>query len=171
MEIYLGADHRGWELKNKIGAWLQEKGHSVHDMGAEKLAEDDDYPGYAFKVAEAVAEMPHDRRGIIICGSGAGMAVAANKVPGVRAVLSHDEKMMVAARRDDDVNVLAFGADFIEFEEAQKIVGGFLKTHFEPAERHVRRVDAILQYEDKHDCSCGSGGCSGGKGASHHDGC
>lgn len=162
MEVYISADHRGWELKNELGTWLKEKGYSVHDMGAEKLEKDDDYPGYAFTVAEAVAELPHDRRGIVICGSGAGMAVAANKVLGVRAVVAHDAKLLAAARRDDDVNVLALGADFIALEEAQKVVAVFLETSFEPVERHVRRVGTLLQYEDQCDCTGGHGGCSCG---------
>ena len=160
MEIYLGADHRGFELKNKIREWLKEKGHTVHDVGAEKLDQNDDYPGYAFKVAEAVAEQPHERRGIVLCGSGAGMAVAGNKVPGVRAVLTHDEKLIAAARQDDDVNVLALGADFISEEAARTVIETFLTTAFDPAERHIRRVGEILQYEQHSGCSCGHGGCS-----------
>lgn len=164
MEIYLGADHRGWELKNKIGEWLKGKGYAIHDMGAEKLNTEDDYPEYAFKVAEAVAEQPHERRGIVVCGSGVGMAVAANKVAGVRAVLLHEPKMAEAARRDDDINVLALGADFISPEAAQSVVEAFLKTAFDPAEKHVRRVGEMLQYEAQRGCTCGSG-------ESNHDGC
>ncbi len=167
MEIYLGADHRGWELKNKIGEWLTGKGHTVHDVGAEKMDEKDDYPDYAFKVAEAVAEQPHERRGIVLCGSGAGMAVAANKVAGVRAALMHEPKITEAARQDDDINILALGADFISEETAKTVVEAFLETAFDPAERHVRRVGEMLQYEGQHGRTCGSGGCSCGHGGGH----
>lgn len=160
MEIYLGADHRGWELKNNLREWLKEKGHVVHDVGAEKLDENDDYPGYAFKVAEAVAEMPHDRRGIVLCGSGAGMAAAANKVAGVRAALIHEPKIAVAARRDDDVNVLALGADFISEETAKAVAEAFLATVFDPAPRHVRRVEKMLRYEERHSCTGKHDGCA-----------
>lgn len=145
MEIYLGADHRGWELKKKLRGWLQAKGYTVHDLGADKLEADDDYPRYAFRVAEAVAV--RQGRGIVICGSGAGMAIAANKVPGVRAVLAHDEALLGAARQDDDVNVLALGADFIAIEQAEKVVEVFLQTSFEPSEPHERRLNAIRHYE------------------------
>lgn len=157
MEIYLGADHRGFELKNKIGVWLKKQGHTIHDMGAEKLNTEDDYPEYAFKVAEAVAEQPHERRGIVICGSGAGMAVAANKVTGARAALLHDPKIVEAARRDDDITILALGADFISEEVARTVVETFLKTAFDPAERHVRR---LKQLEECDGCTCHHGGCS-----------
>lgn len=159
MEIYLGADHRGWELKNKLGEWLKGKGYAIHDMGAEKLNTEDDYPEYAFKVAEAVAEKPHQRRGIVVCGSGAGMAVAANKVAGVRAVLLHDSKIVEAARRDDDINVLALGADFITEEKARAIITAFLETAFDSNTRHERRVNEIVQYEEHRGCACNHDGC------------
>lgn len=146
MTIYIGADHRGFELKNDLRDWLKGEKHEVVDVGAENMDEADDYPNYGFKVGEEVGKDPAQRRGIAICGSGAGMAVAAGKAAGVRAGLIHDPILMAAARRDDDINVLALGADYISGEEAKEVVKAFLTTGFDPVERHVRRINKINQY-------------------------
>jgi ribose 5-phosphate isomerase B len=142
MEIYIGADHRGYAMKEGLVAWLAEQGHDVHDMGASEYKDQDDYPDYAFAVAKEVAASD-DRRGLLLCGSGVGMAVAANKVRGVRAALVHDTKTIKAARNDDDVNVLALGADSIPLEEAKRAITVFLETPFSGEERHLRRIQKL----------------------------
>lgn len=145
MNIYIGSDHRGFELKRELAAWLIGKGYDVTDMGPKEKNPEDDYPQFGFAVAEAVAK-EEGARGIVICGSGTGMAVVANRVRGVRAVLAHDSQLVVAGRRDDDVNVLALGADFIGTEDAEKVVEVFLNTEFAGEERHVRRLREIADY-------------------------
>lgn len=149
MEIYVGADHRGLDLKNALRDWLQREGHQVVDVGAMNSNPEDDYPDYGFKIAQAVAEKPRERRGIGICGSGVGMAVVANKVPGVRAGLIHDPVMAKEARQDDDITFLALGADFIDTDKAKKVVEAWLNTPFSGKERHQRRLEKILTFEKK----------------------
>lgn len=147
MEIYLGADHRGLELKNALRDWLKSQGHEVVDVGASARDEEDDYPDFGFEVATAVAEDPEKRRGIGICGSGVGMAVVADKMQGVRAGLLHDPAMAKVARNDDDINFLALGADFISLEDAKKVVEAWLATPFSGEARHVRRLKKIEKYD------------------------
>jgi ribose 5-phosphate isomerase B len=150
MEIYIAADHRGYEMKNELAAWLQQEGHTVTDLGASELNKDDDYPEYGLAVAKAVAAAPAERRGIALCGSGAGMAVAANKVPGIRAALIHDPAIAAAARQDDDTNVLALGADYVTLDTAKEVIKLWLTTPFSAAPRHQRRIDQIQDYERSH---------------------
>lgn len=154
MELFIGADHNGFALKNKLRDWLQEEGHSVQDVGPAAYDEDDDYPDYGVQVARAVAEQPSDRLGILLCGSGVGMAIVADKVRGVRAGLIHDPRMAALARTDDNTNVLALGASFLTFEQAQEIVQAWLSTDFSGADRHERRIAKIAQYEHDHACPC-----------------
>jgi len=153
MDIYLAADHRGFELKNQLAAWLKDEGHTVTDVGAREYTDDDDYPDYGLAAAQAVAEAPAERRGIAICGSGVGMAVAANKVPGVRAALMHDPAIAAASRTDDDTNVLALGSDYISLDDAKAVVTAWLATSFSGAERHQRRLQAIARYENERSSS------------------
>src|SRR3989344_8861813 len=109
MNIFIGADHRGFAMKEGLIAWLQQQGHNVEDMGAQEFMEGDDYPDYAMLVAKKIAVDTEHNRGIVLCGSGVGMAVAANKVHGIRAAMIHDVEIVKAARNDDDINVLALG--------------------------------------------------------------
>lgn len=148
MEIYIGADHNGFEMKEELKRWLQEEGHEVHDVGAEQLDKSDDYPDYGIAVGEAVAVDPKKRYGIVLCGSGVGMAVAADKVKGIRAALIHDPAIAAAAQRDDDINVLALGAEYITPEEAKGVVAAWLSTSFSGEERHKRRIGQIAAYEE-----------------------
>jgi ribose 5-phosphate isomerase B len=142
MTIYIGADHRGYAMKEGLVAWLREQGNDVHDMGAKDYTEGDDYPDYAKAVAQEVAG-DTQARGIVLCGSGVGVAVSANKVTGIRAAVIHDMNIAQAARNDDDINVLALGADYISLEDAKKVVTVFLETPFSGEERHVRRIGKI----------------------------
>lgn len=150
MELYIAADHNGFELKNELKSWLQEKGLQVIDMGPESFEKDDDYPDYGYKVATQVAEKPNERKGLLLCGSGVGMAVTANKVPGIRAALIHDVDIAKSAQRDDDINVLALGASYIAPNRAKAVIEAWLNTPFSPQERYVRRIEKISDYEKKH---------------------
>lgn len=146
MNVVIGADHRGFELKETLKSWLTQEGHHVTDVGATTYNQDDDYPDFAIEVAKKVAENP-DHRGIVVCGSGAGMAATADKVKGIRASLIHDAELAKAARNDDDINVLALGASFITEEHAKPVVDAFINTPFAGEERFVRRLKKIEQYE------------------------
>lgn len=147
MTIHIGSDHNGYELKGELIPWLEEQGYTVVDEGSKEFDKDDDYPDYGIKVAEAVAERPEERRGILICASGVGMAVVADKVPGVRAAFIHDVEIAKAARRDDDINVLALGAKYISDEDAIRVVEAWLLEEFSQEERHIRRIGKITSYE------------------------
>lgn len=149
MKLYIGADHQGYDLKEALLPWLREQGHEVIDLGAVERQPDDDYPDYAFAVAEAVAEQADTNRGIVICGSGIGVAMAAGKVPGIRSALIHDPAIAAAARADDDVNVLALGAAFIDDTTAQKVISAWLDTPFSGEARHQRRLQKITAYEEQ----------------------
>lgn len=147
MKVYLAADHRGLDLKNILSGWLKGEGYEVEDLGAVELDKDDDYPDFGFILAEKVAGEPSSF-GVAVCGSGVGMEIAAGKVKGVRAVLAHDAKLTAAARRDDDVNVISIGADFVDEGTAKEIVKAALETSFSGEGRHQRRIDKIAQYEN-----------------------
>ena len=137
MRIAVGADHRGFALKEELKVWLAARGHSVTDCGPAS-AERVDYPDYAFKVARAVARRRADR-GILVCSTGIGMSIAANKVPGVRAALPSSVRLARLSREHNDSNVLCLGADFVSRAEARRIVGRWLKTEFAGG-RHAKRV-------------------------------
>jgi ribose 5-phosphate isomerase B len=143
--IYLGADHRGYDLKAKIANWLSRRGYEFEDLGAYEYDHGDDYVDYAVKVAEAVSV---SGRGIVICGSGVGVGIAANKVSGVRCGLGFAQDQVHAARKDDNINVLALPADNVDEEHALKLVEKFLETAFAENERYLRRIEKIKRYEN-----------------------
>ena len=149
MKIYIGADHRGFEMKEELKKFLAEKGYEVEDVGAFKYDQTDDYPDFARRVAERVAGDPEHSRGVLLCGSGTGMDAAANKVKGIRATLAFSKEITRAARNDDDVNVISLPADFLKSQEAEEIAEIFLKTPFEAVERRVRRLQKIAEIEKK----------------------
>src|SRR5258708_177107 len=117
MLIYIGADHRGFKLKEYLKKFLTDKAYQVADMGGKTETIDDDYPDYAREVAKHVSDDPVGARGIVICGSGFGVDIVANKFPGVRSALPMSTDHVYQARHDDDVNVLALAADFMPDEE------------------------------------------------------
>jgi ribose 5-phosphate isomerase B len=145
MKIALGADHAGYELKKLVGDFLEKLGHTVVNMGTDGPAPVD-YPDYAKKVAEAVARKQADR-GIVVCGSGVGASVAANKVPGARAGLCHDTFSAHQGVEDDDVNVLCLGSRVIGQELAFDVIRIWLNATFSNAERHVRRLNKVIAIE------------------------
>ncbi len=142
MKIFLGADHRGFELKEKLKNFLTGLGYEFEDLGAFEYNKDDDYPDFAKAVARKVVESPKNR-GILICGSGIGIAVAANKIKGIRAGTILKPKQAGAAVNDEDLNILALTADFLNEAEVREIVKTFLETKFSGEERHKRRIEKI----------------------------
>ena len=140
MRVSLGADHKGFELKDKIKKYLVELGHQVTDFGTNS-AESVDYPDFGFKVAESVAKGEADF-GITVCWTGNGMNIAANKVKGIRSALCLNEEMAMLARAHNNANVLALAAKFVPEELAGKILDAWLATDFEGG-RHARRLEKI----------------------------
>jgi ribose 5-phosphate isomerase B len=140
MKIAIGCDHAGFDYKNSLVAMLQNRGYMVQDFGAHS-GESVDYPDYAHAVAEAVAS-GHADKGILICGSGNGVAMTANKHQGIRCALCWTEEIAKLARRHNDANVIALPARFVTEIQAQAMVSVFLSTDFEGG-RHARRVDKI----------------------------
>lgn len=147
MNVYIGADHRGFAMKEGLTAWLTEQGYEVSDVGALEMQEGDDYPDYAKLVAEKVTQDADNNRGILLCGSGVGVAVAANKIAGIRAANIQSVDVAKSARNDDDINIIALGSDILSLEDAKAITATFLTTPFSGLERHVRRVDKIKKLE------------------------
>ncbi len=143
--VYLGADHRGFELKNKIVLELREKGWTVTDLTPKKDL-DDDYTDISIKLGEKI--VLEKALGILMCGSGAGVTVAVNKVKGVRAALAMTKKQARKIREDDDINVLCLAADFVNDEDNIEIVKNFLETTFMAEERFIRRINEIKEYEN-----------------------
>ena len=144
MNISIGSDHGGFELKEKIKAHLESQGHEVLDCGCFST-ESCDYPDFGQAAAAAVAAGTCER-GIVICTTGIGISIAANKVKGVRCALCTDPLMAEMTRRHNDANVLAMGAGIVGYNLAERMVDVFLSTEFEGG-RHQRRVDKIMSIE------------------------
>jgi ribose 5-phosphate isomerase B len=147
MVIYIGADHRGFQLKNSLAAYLAGAGYEVIDMGNAAYDENDDYPDFARAVAQKVSVNPEESRGILICGSGAGMAIAANKIANVRATLCLSPDHAMAVRQDDDTNVLAIAADFVDEAAVKKIMAVWMQSSFKDDPRYARRLAKIQMLE------------------------
>ena len=148
MRLALSSDHAGFELKRDLAASLGQKGHIVLDLGTHSLAPVD-YPDAAESVAEALRKGEADR-GIIVCGSGAGVSIAANKIPGIRAAVCHDTYTAHQAVEHDDMNVLCLGARVVGPSLAQDIVTSFLGAAFSGESRHQRRLDKVLDIERRY---------------------
>jgi len=143
MRIYIGADHAGYKLKETIKKRLSDLGNEVIDMGTDS-DESTDYPDYAKKVSEAVAN-DNGSKGVLICGTGIGMSMTANKIKGIRAALCHDEYTARAAREHNDANILCMGARVLDENTAEEISKIFFSTEFSSEERHHRRVNKISE--------------------------
>ena len=146
MRLAIGADHGGYGLKSQLIELLEDQGHEVVDVGASSLDPSDDYPGFAEALAHCIASKKA-ARGIMICGSGVGASVAANKVRGVRASVCHDTYSAHQGVEHDDMNVLCLGARIVGVELAKELVEAFLSAQYTGEERHQRRLDKVLAME------------------------
>lgn len=144
MKIYLGADHNGFEYKAKLVTRLQADGHDVVDCGDLERDQNDDFPQFASQVATSILGDSDDQaRGILVCGSGQGMAMAANRFKGIRASLCWDQEEARSARNDDDSNVLCLSARALDFEATLSVVQTWLSTPFAGAPRFTRRLKEL----------------------------
>jgi ribose 5-phosphate isomerase B len=147
LRVIIGADHAGYPLKEHLKKYLTAQRIEVADVGAEG-DKSVDYPDYAEKVAEAVSSGGYER-GILVCGSGIGMAITANKLPGVRAAVGNDVLAAQLSREHNDANILALGARIIDAQQAEAIVNVWLKTDFGGG-RHAQRIQKITEVEEKY---------------------
>lgn len=152
MMVYLGADHGGYALKERIKVWVQEWGKTWEDCGNTRIDSEDDYPFYAWAVAQRVArdgQQGKDGMGVLACRSAAGMVIAANKVSGIRAVQAWNIDQAIHAREHNNANILALSGDFLKEEEAKTILKAWFETPFTGASRHTRRLQEIWRFEEK----------------------
>ena len=147
MQIFIGADYRGFEKKNQLTKFLVEKNYEVIDVGAYEYVEGDDFNDPAIKVALSVREDP-TAKGILICDSAHGVTMQANRFKGIRAAHCNFEESAKLAREHDDANVLCMSAHFVDTELMEKIATTFLETNFETMERRVRRINRLDERED-----------------------
>ena len=144
MKIFIGADHNGFDMKKTLVDYLSRGGYEVVDEGDNEKHPDDDYPQFASRVVQAMSEDPSpDICGILICGSGQGMCMAANRYEGIRAALGYDQESARSARNDDDANVLCLPGRSLEFEQVVGIVHTWLMTPFSGAPRFKRRIEEL----------------------------
>ncbi len=148
--ILIGSDHGGFEKKQAVVAMLRDQGYQVLDCGAASFDPDDDYPQFAFKVGEELVKLLHQDKlayGILLCRSGAGMSIAANKVVGVRAAETNSIEHAQHARQHNGANVATIAADWLDLDIVLSIVNHFVNTQFSGEERHLRRINQIGAYE------------------------
>lgn len=148
MKIGVAADHGGFELKNTVKLFLQQKGYEVKDFGAFELDTCDDYPDFVIPLARAVVQNEVDR-GIAICGSGVGASIAANKIAGIRAALIHDHFSAHQGVEDDNMNLMCLGGRVTAFAAAEELIMAFLNAKYIGAERHERRLQKVKELEKK----------------------
>jgi len=141
--IYIGADHRGYDIKEKIKLYLKDQELEYEDLGNFKYEKNDDFPEFANLVVEKVLEDPERNRGILICGSGVGMDMAANRNKNIRSALAMTPEIAIASRKSDNTNVLSLGADFIGEKKVEEIIEAWLGASFSGEERHQRRLTRI----------------------------
>ena len=146
MRIAIASDHAGFERKNELRPYIESLGHQVTDLGAHSEQPGDDYPDYAEAVGIAVRENRVDR-GVLVCGSGVGVSVAASKIPGIRAAVCHDSYSAHQGVEHDDMNVLVMGSRIVAVELAKELVRSFLNAKFSGEERHVRRLAKVRAIE------------------------
>lgn len=142
MRVIVGADHRGFDLKVHLSKWLVEQGYEVVDVGAESYDQNDDYVDFAKLLVE---QLKVADRGVLICGSGQGMVMAANRKSHVRALLGYNQESVIKARQDEDANVLCLPADDMDEKLAIELLGIFLETEFSGEARHSRRINKLAE--------------------------
>jgi len=146
MKISIGADHAGYDMKQQLIELIRKLGHQVHDVGTFEPGKPDDYPDYAVLVAQDIRSGAAER-GILVCGSGVGVSVAANKFKGIRAAMCHDHYSAHQGVEHDDMNVLVLGARIIGPMTAEDATEAFLKAQFSGEERHLRRLNKVKGIE------------------------
>ena len=147
MKVAIGADHAGFELKGEIVRWLKSEGHQVNDPGAHNYDPDDDYPDFAIAVANSLRSGDSER-GIVICVSGVGASITANKVKGIRACLCHDTYSARQGVEHDNMNMVCIGGRIIGIELAKVVLEAFLGANFIPEPRFQRRLDKLMKVEE-----------------------
>ncbi len=145
--IYIASDHGGFKLKQQLLKFLEKQNFEYKDLGPSKFKDGDDYPDYSVKVAKQVSKNPVSNLGILLCRSGQGVCIVANKFAGVRAGLVWNTKQAVLSRNDDMTNVLCLPSDFINLSQATAIVKTWLDTPYSTETRHMRRVQKISRLE------------------------
>jgi ribose 5-phosphate isomerase B len=143
MTIFTGADHRGFELKNQLMEYLQEKNVRIEDMGAYEYDAEDDNPDFSQKVAKAVLQNPKEFLGIVICGSAAGVSIAANRFKGIYCGVAINKEQVASAKAHDHLNVLALAADCYDLEGAKEMVDAFIETPYNTKEKYLRRLQKM----------------------------
>jgi ribose 5-phosphate isomerase B len=149
MIIYLGADHKGFELKEYIEGLVKSMGYEVADLGNKEYEADDDYPDFAKEVARRVSQGYENSRGILVCGSGVGVDIVANKFKNIRSALAFNSNQAYDSRNDDDTNILSLPSNYLSREKAKGIVITWLETPFSGESRHVRRLQKIYNVESE----------------------
>jgi len=139
--IYLGSDHRGFELKEKLKRWLKDKRYEFEDLGNSVFDQEDDFPDFAVRVTKKLGKTKD--AGILFCGSGVGMDIAANRFSKVRCGLGFNSQQIRIAKRDDNINCISIPADFVSENEARAIIEMFLETQFANTEKYLRRIRKI----------------------------
>lgn len=150
MTIFIAADHRGYELKNKMLEYLQEKNTRTEDLGNYQYEPLDDYPDFAKKVAQAVLQNPKEYLGIVICGSGVGVSIMVNRYPGIRCAIGFSTEQVAHARTNDHINILALPSDYIHAETAQQLIDTFLSALPKLDEKYVKRIAKLDEIAPSH---------------------
>lgn len=150
MTIYLASDHAGFKLKEKIREFLIKQKYQVEDLGNHNLSPNDDYPDYAEKVARAVQKSLNSNKGILLCGTGQGVCMTANKFKGIRAALGYSTAAAKQSRAHGDSNVLCLPGGSLKADQAKKIITAWLKENFSGEKRHKRRLQKIKIIETKY---------------------
>lgn len=141
MKVYIGTDHNGFHLRNTLVEYLKKAGYDVQDESLPQLDPNDDYPVFAGRVVnDILTSQDKDPRGILICGSGQGMCMTANRFKGIRAAMVYDRESVRSSRNDDDANIICLPAKTLEKDDAKVIIETFLNTPFGAAERYKRRI-------------------------------
>ena len=143
MTLFIAADHRGFELKNLLMEYLQEKNIRIEDMGNYEYEAEDDYPDFSKKVAQAVLQNPENFLGIVICGSGVGVCIVTNRFNGIRCGLGFEESQVKHMRENDHVNVLALASEYINLEKAKLLIDAFLAGKPRAEEKYLRRIKKL----------------------------
>lgn len=147
MRIFIGADHRGFELKEKVIDYLHEKNIRIEDLGNYEYDVNDDYPDFAKKVVEAVLQAPEERLGIVICGSGVGTSIVANRYQKIRCGLALNKDQVAHARKNDHINILSLPADYTDFNATTELINMFIETPPATEEKYIRRIKKTDQVD------------------------